>query len=197
LQPRARRADGLAPRFPRGPRRSRPAMSSGPWPPSGADRYRAILAFVRREGHARVPQKHRERGVKLGYWVAGRRAAYKRQSIALDEVAALEAIPSWAWSVDTSHSPDAMLAALRAFARREGHARVPARHRERGLPLGTWVHKRRDAQRRGPCLRDWLRSCGESRAGAGRRPTTASVRCWDCCAGTRAADGMPVSRNAT
>jgi hypothetical protein len=56
--------------------------------------------FVRREGHARVPQPHVETGVKLGAWVArvrrkGRGGAKGRLSG--QEIERLEGLPGWTW----------------------------------------------------------------------------------------------------
>src|SRR6266536_5817062 len=35
---------------------------------------------------------------------------------------------------------------LTVYREREGHCRVPARHRENGFPLGTWVSNKRKAK---------------------------------------------------
>jgi hypothetical protein len=41
------------------------------------------------------------------------------------------------------------LAALQGYVAREGHAHVPEKHREEGLPLGFWLANRRNQQRAG------------------------------------------------
>ena len=48
------------------------------------------------------------------------------------------------WAPRDAVSRDAAYAAaLAAFVAREGHDRVPKRHRELGLGLGEWVYRRR------------------------------------------------------
>jgi hypothetical protein len=56
--------------------------------------------------------------------------------------AQLEAVSGWLWEATIDTFP-AKLALLRNYAAREGHARVPQRHVEDGVNLGTWVATQR------------------------------------------------------
>ena len=102
-----------------------------------------LQGYVRREGHARIPQTHHEEGINLGTWVATQRV--KRDKLESRRRAQLEAVPGWLWvaTTDTFH---AKLALLRKYSEREGHARVPQRHVEDGVNLGTWVATQRKAR---------------------------------------------------
>jgi hypothetical protein len=95
-----------------------------------------LLRFTKRVGHACVPVDHVERGFKLGVWVHKRRRDRDRMSEARRR--RLEAVPGWVWNrFDWQFEKG--LRILRAFRRREGHARVPASHVEAGFHLGRWV----------------------------------------------------------
>lgn len=103
---------------------------------------RLLWAFARREGHARVLNEHREGGFPLGSWVQTRRLDYKHGHLSRERVAALEALPGWSWR---PHEDDFQegLSLVREFTEREGHSRVPDLHEESGFALGTWVRTRR------------------------------------------------------
>jgi len=111
---------------------------------------RALLAFVKREGHSRVPDRHREAGFALGSWVRSRREGHRLGWLSLPRVAALERLPGWSWRCQEDDFQEG-LRLLREFVRREGHARVPDRYQESGFALGTWVRTRRREYRVG-CL---------------------------------------------
>ena len=55
----------------------------------------ALGMFREREGHALVPKKHCESGMRLGSWSASQRMAYAQGRLSPEEVAALEAIDGW------------------------------------------------------------------------------------------------------
>lgn len=99
-----------------------------------------LRRFQRREGHARVPQRHVEDGEKLGVWVLEQRN--NEQEISAERRALLESVPGWSWN---PHSDwwERGYAALSAFVKREGHARVPKEHREGDVGLGSWVTDQR------------------------------------------------------
>ena len=40
-----------------------------------------LVAFVERDGHARVPQSHRKNGYRLGGWVAEQRGVYREEEL--------------------------------------------------------------------------------------------------------------------
>lgn len=110
--------------------------------------FEVLQQFVEREGHASVRQHHTESGFALGSWVSVQRESFSRKALRPERVALLEALPGWAWEV-TSASWDRAIAALHRFAEREGHTRVPLRHREGGVALGSWVRGRRAAYAKG------------------------------------------------
>ena len=112
-----------------------------------------LRAFASREGHARVPQRHKEQGRALGFWVASVRIT--RDRLSASDRAALETLPGWTWAA-AHREPAFGLQRLQEFVSREGHARVPTRHREAGFSLGSWVLSKRKAHRKGrlaPALR--------------------------------------------
>ncbi len=60
--------------------------------------YASLLAFVKREGHARVPQGFMEGEVALGSWVGRQRAFHRQRMLSQDCVARLEAVQGWQWN---------------------------------------------------------------------------------------------------
>jgi superfamily II DNA or RNA helicase len=127
------------------------AMSGWTWDRVGEywpENFAALEAFVAREGHARVPAGHIEEGIPLGNWVANQRAFHRRGTLSPRRVALLEAMPRWSWRY-TGDLWDEKFAALEAFVAREGHARVPNTHVEKGVLLGRWVNSHRVAYQEG------------------------------------------------
>lgn len=55
--------------------------------------------FVGREGHACVPDAAQVDGLRLGPWVRTQRAAHRRELLAPDRAARLEALPGWTWGM--------------------------------------------------------------------------------------------------
>jgi hypothetical protein len=125
--------------------------------------------FTMREGHARVPARHRECGHHLGTWVFTRRREFKNRELASTHVAALESLEGWVWDPMEAEFQVA-LGLLKEYVAREGHARVPRSHREGELNLGSWVHGKRQAQKKGKlsaahrasleCVRGWVWDAG-------------------------------------
>ena len=97
--------------------------------------------FVERKGHSRVPDKHVEDGIKLGSWVREQRT--HRDNLSEQRRARLQALPGWSWGL-TEDSWEEKYEAVKMFAARVGHARVPQNHREDGLSIGSWVGVQRD-----------------------------------------------------
>jgi hypothetical protein len=104
--------------------------------------FEALVTFVRREGHARVPTSHLEDSFKLGGWVAQQRSGYAHHTIDSTRVLRLEEQPGWAWSARDAHWDDHYQTLVR-YAARTGHARVPRGTFEEGKPLGKWVERQR------------------------------------------------------
>jgi hypothetical protein len=115
--------------------------------------YEALLAFVVREGHAAVPTGHSEAGLPLSAWVIRHRQDHKAGKVPADRVQRLQALPGWTWDVLAARW-DAHYAALRAYADREGDARVPYAHVEGDVKLGNWVVVQRHAHRNGDLAAD-------------------------------------------
>ena len=101
-----------------------------------AESYAAAHTFAQREGHARIPVNHIEGGIKLGQWVVIQRS--NKDQLSQPRREELEALPGWTWD-PYADAWDERLAATRAFAEREGHARIPRSHVENGISLGSWV----------------------------------------------------------
>ncbi|MEB8515136.1 helicase associated domain-containing protein, partial [Acidithiobacillus ferriphilus] len=110
----------------------------------------ALRAFVEREGHTKVHDKHVEPdGFKLGNWVGSRRYDYRQGILSAERIAELEAVPGWVWGARADAWKQG-LDALRTFVAREGHATIPKRHVEPdGFKLGSWVRNRRQEFRIG------------------------------------------------
>jgi hypothetical protein len=130
-------------------------------PPADFDRMlRLLRKYARREGHARVLRDHVESGIRLGQWVGVQRTAYREGRILRERRRALEAVPGWSWQVAPTPKRvefERAHAALRRFAKREGHARVPYDYREAGIALGQWVVLRRVDFRKGRLAADQVR----------------------------------------
>ena len=116
--------------------------------------YGLLCAFYEREGHANVPKRHKEEGEGLGQWLQKQRTRYaardmseaerkaKKVSVMSDEeVRRLEAL-GVVWDV-TAEQWERMYGLLRAYRKREGHANVPAQHKEEGEVLGVWLRTQR------------------------------------------------------
>jgi superfamily II DNA or RNA helicase len=125
-----------------------PGWTWDPFADDWASNLAALRVFAAREGHARVPVTHVEGGLHLGRWVHGRRVKHKAGRLDLARTAELEAIPGWTWD-PFADDWAAHLAALRVFAAREGHARVPVHVVADGLRLGVWVSGRRSERNAG------------------------------------------------
>ncbi|MDG3016805.1 helicase associated domain-containing protein [Speluncibacter jeojiensis] len=102
--------------------------------------YAAMQTYAGREGHSRVPHRHTEAGLKLGQWVVTQRAS--RNDMPAERGSLLEEISGWTWD-PFADAWAASLDALHSFAEREGHARVPQRHVENEINLGSWVSVQR------------------------------------------------------
>ncbi|MEK6251845.1 MAG: Helicase associated domain protein [Actinomycetota bacterium] len=108
--------------------------------------FASLQRFVEREGHARVREPWREDGFSLGRWVGKQRQAFREGRLGRRRRERLEAVPAWTWNTRET-AWEGGFANLQRFAEREGHVQVPAKHREAGYELGTWVDKQRQAYR--------------------------------------------------
>ncbi len=101
--------------------------------------------FADREGHARVPAKHIEDGLRLGQWVNAVRTQHTRGELSSERVRRLDAVPGWAWNGRVANW-DEGFRLLTCYVERERHARVPHGHVEDGFNLGNWVVMNRQFQ---------------------------------------------------
>jgi hypothetical protein len=101
-----------------------------------------LLAYVEREGHARVPFTHIETGRKLGLWVFNLRRRHRKGELPSDLISRLEALPSWSWHAKRD-AWERGFHFLERFIGQTGDARVPSEHTEDGFRLGAWVKEQR------------------------------------------------------
>jgi superfamily II DNA or RNA helicase len=139
------------------------AIGTAKQPPSGPSIYAGVCD---------------SQGRPLGAWVAGRRQAWRRGTLAQDTAAQLAALPDWDWRPMPAGDL-AMVDALAAFTAREGHGNPPANHIEHrpattALPLGEWIL---DVRRRAltgtlhPALEEEIMAATPLPSHAGRRFT--------------------------
>lgn len=126
----------------------RSGRRQGPAAASRQEALAALSAFVAREGHTRTPPGHFEGGFPLGRWVARKRSDRNRGHLSPEVERALEDVPGWTWD-PYAEDFGRGLEALRRFARREGHSRVPNSYREGSFRIGAWVSARRHDHRVG------------------------------------------------
>jgi superfamily II DNA or RNA helicase len=105
--------------------------------------FERLEQFSRREGHTNPSRNHREDGFHLISWIQHQRRDFRDRKLDRENAARLEALPGWSWD-PLSESWERAISALAAFAEREGHSLVPARHVEDGYLLGGWVTNQRN-----------------------------------------------------
>ena len=112
----------------------------GMWEKPWKKRYELLLGYCEREGHARVPQSHKEDGFGLGSWVSIQRR--RRKILSDEQQASLGRLPGWVWEINADRW-EKSYEHLVAFVEREGHTVVPHQHVEDGFRLGGWLHLQR------------------------------------------------------
>lgn len=137
------------------------AVPGWTWAPERGPRrwqtaYAALQHYAEREGHAQVPARWSEGPVRLGAWVVSQRSAHRSDSLAAERVALLESLPGWEWEPRwplvgplEEERWMANLSALRAYAEREGRARVPPRYPGVNVDLNQWAINQRKFRRLG------------------------------------------------
>ena len=98
-----------------------------------------LQSFKDREGHCKVPQNHKEGGFPLRQWVTTQRS--NLETLSLDRRERLENL-GFVWDPLTDAWEEAFRK-LHKYEKREGHCRVPQRHKEDDFKLGTWVSAQR------------------------------------------------------
>jgi hypothetical protein len=139
--------------------------SWGPHKDQWNSAFQELKSFLKAHGHALVPQRYRQNGIQLGTWVNTQRNKYKRGHLPKDKVKQLESLKGWSWD-PIEDQWNSSYQELKSFLKAHGHARVPARHRQNGIELGTWVSTQRIKYKRGrlpvdkakrlESLRGWL-----------------------------------------
>jgi Helicase associated domain len=84
--------------------------------------------------------------------VSSQRVVYRAGKLDANRQRRLEALPGWTWVQQQKRPPapwEVVFGLLVKYTEREGDARVPRLHLEDGLPLGSWVHKQRNAYKVG------------------------------------------------
>jgi superfamily II DNA or RNA helicase len=104
--------------------------------------FSALKIYKDRVGHCRVPQRYKENGFRLGQWVTVQRAnktkmpSERRQR--LEELGFIWDEREADWEEGFNY--------LKLFKNREGHCRVPQRHKENGFRLGQWISRQRQSK---------------------------------------------------
>jgi len=115
------------------------------WDPLAADweeGFSYLQRFHQREGHCRVPHRHREEGYRLGQWVGKQRQG--NDTMLPERWQRLDAL-GFVWNPLAADWEEGF-SYLQRFHQREGHCRVPQRHREEGYRLGQWVSVQRKSK---------------------------------------------------
>lgn len=117
------------------------------------ERFAMLEKFTAREGHARVPQRHVEQGVRLGQWVSVQRHDAVSDVIAPERRKRLEALPGWAWDSKAAVW-DCNLALFVNYVKQHKTDRIPRSEVVNGVKLGQWVHVQRRFFAQGKLSRD-------------------------------------------
>jgi superfamily II DNA or RNA helicase len=147
-----------------------PDWSWSPFDEVWEKRYAQLVQYVEREGNGLVPVGYVEDGHFVGRWVAVQRVNYRKRALGPIRVQRLEALAGWSWD-PKQDAWDEGFRQLSKFTEREGHARVPQRHIERGYNLGQWVASQRKAYLKGR-IDEELKQRLEQRPGWEWRVTT-------------------------
>jgi len=143
-----------------------PGWSWQPHAEAWEDMYAALVAFVRREGHARVPKTHVEisgsddEAVGLGAWVSRQRRLLAAGRLTPHQARRLSELPGWSSNLRLDKWTAGLLA-LDSFVAREHHAVVPQRHVEGDHRLGSWVGKQRCSRAEGTLAEERIRRLEE------------------------------------
>jgi hypothetical protein len=122
--------------------------------PDWEEGYAHLIAFVQREGHARVPFHYRDQsGYLLGRWAAYQQRLVTAGKLDRDRKQRLEKLPGSTVLGTREAAWEDAYGRLERFARSYGHARVPVGYRDGdGFMLGAWVRKQRSARTNGRLL---------------------------------------------
>ena len=107
--------------------------------------------FFNREGYGDVPRRHVEDGNPIGDWLSKQRGKQKRGTLDKSREERLEKLGvTWNLKEMTNNmSWMNKFNLLEKFKGREGHCRVPRRHKEEGENLGEWLSDQKQAHKKG------------------------------------------------
>jgi hypothetical protein len=109
--------------------------------------FRATNKYAQETGGLSIPQGKKVDDVDITAWVSHQRARIKSGAIPKHQYSRLKTIPGWR-DDPLQEQYSLGLAALRNFATKFGHARVPRDAVFNGFDLGTWVAIRRQQYRK-------------------------------------------------
>jgi hypothetical protein len=101
-----------------------------------------LVDYVRRHGHARIPQSYKVNSYDLGGWADSQRRHRTKGTLDADRERRLHALPGWAWEPQVARWEE-NFDRLLDYVERHGHARVPQSYRDEGYQLGVWVAAQR------------------------------------------------------
>ena len=113
--------------------------------------FKLLEQYAKREGHCDVPNKHIEDGVNLGEWLGKQRGAYKKGELdesrqqRLEELGVIWNLQKLRNNTNWMHKFNLLV----KFKEREGHCRVPFKHKEDGENLGFWLNHQQQAHKKG------------------------------------------------
>ena len=102
-----------------------------------------------------MPDKHEERGAKLGNWLSNQRKLRKKGVMDAEKERRLEEAGVTWDPIEAQWEEN--FALLLEYRDREGDCDVPNRYVERGVKLGNWLSKQRTAWMKGSmdAEREW------------------------------------------
>ncbi|MBX7433783.1 Helicase associated domain protein [Mycobacterium sp. Y57] len=102
-----------------------------------------LVAYIARNGDARVLGDCVVDGFALGRWVLKQRTRHGKGELEIDRAARLADLPGWSWDPHAEKWEEGFRI-LQEYTARYGDARVPAAFvTEDGYPLGTWTVRQR------------------------------------------------------
>lgn len=112
------------------------------WDPLGEkwkEGFSYLVQFSKREGHCNAPQKHVEKGYKLGVWISTQRQG--KDSLSLDRINQMNEL-GFIWDLADARWEEGFSHLVR-FKQKEGHCNAPKGCTVEGFNLGNWVSTQR------------------------------------------------------
>lgn len=123
--------------------------------------FRMLLAYVKENGDALVPQDCEVEGYPLGAWCSNQRGAYRRGTLSVQRRRRLDAISSWLWNAREERW-ERGFRHLQEYLRANGNSRVHLKYKTvDGYPLGAWVNTQRSLGAQGNLETDRIKRLEE------------------------------------